>query len=362
MKRIFLVFLIIIFAGCQSPVQTMPATQYGIKFKKLPSFLGGGISTKVAPPGEVAFIFPWESIYTITTAVREVSWGPGRMFPDYMNTRARDGNEVALAVSLRYQVSDTQEDLVDLVRGTITTDKGVEDLIVSVAQADIRHYLNELRTAEFIDPIARSEAIDQLKIEMQKRLEKYHIKIVSMSLDDFRFERALANGEKDDTYQKRLDEIQQLVQQTEREVSRKETVVALQQQKYNEVQAEVFRMLEEAKGAKIQATIRGDNYEKTKINESKGILAQGKGEVEGMLAKINALSGPGGRAMLKLDLAKGLQKEDPKFVVVNQPAGELSVNRTDTNELIKQMGVIEAVREPQKQEQQSAPSENLSKK
>ncbi len=340
-----LITLSLLLSACQAPVQTMPATQYGIKFRKLPNFLGGGISKAVAPPGEVAFVFPWESIYQITTAVREVSWGPGKMFPDYMNTRARDGNEVALGVTLRYQVSDSNADLVDLVEKTITTDKGVEDLVVSVAQSDIRHYLNELRTAEFIDPIARAKSIDELKVEMQKRLEKYHVQIVSVSLDDFRFERALASGEKDDTYQRRLDEIQQLVQQTEREVSRKETVVALQQQKYNEAQAQVFRLVEEAKGVKNQAQIRADNYEKTKQNEAQGILTEGRSEVQGMLEKINALSGPGGKAILKLDLAKGLQKEDPKFVVVNQAPGEMNVNRSDTNELLKQLGVIEATRE-----------------
>jgi hypothetical protein len=342
--------LVISAAGCDRPVRTLKATEYGVKFRKLPNFLGGGVESKVSPPGQMLIVFPWEELYVINTGVREISWGgEGRTFPEYLNTRARDGNEVALAVTVRYQISDSSDDLTRLVSEVSTDNKRVDEVVTSLSRAHIRHYINELKTAEFIDPEERGKALARVKEALQEGLAKYSVNILAVSLDDFRFERMLENGQKDDTYQDKLDDVQRLVQEYAREVSRVDTVVALKSQKLNEVQAQVNRVIAEANGFSDQAKIRGDNYLLARANEAKGIRAKGFAEAEGLLEQIKALAGEGGRSLLKLDIAEQLAKKHGRFVVMNEGGSALSVNRTDTNDLLKTLGLVEGTKDKEKE-------------
>jgi SPFH domain / Band 7 family len=344
-RLLAVIWSLILMSGCDTGIHKVEPSEYGIKFRKLPVLLGGGVSSSVVPPGELVIAFPWDSLYTFTTAVQEVSWGPGKKFDEYLNTRARDGNEVALAMTVRYQLSTRTDDLIRLVQSVATDDKGIEDLVVQVAGADIRYFMNELRTAEFIDPTARAQAIERIRKAMQDRLSRYFINVVMVTLDDFRFERALPDGTKDDTYQEKLDEIQKVNQETEREQSRIATIVASKQRAFNDEQARVNRVLEEAKGVKLQAEIRGENYLLARRNEAEAILTNGRREVEGVQAKIESLSGPGGRAILTLDVARGLREAKSKFFVVQEgnESNGVSVRKLDANKLIEQIGLIESM-------------------
>ena len=63
-----------------------------------------------------------------------------------------------------------------------------------------------------------------------------------------------------------------------------------------------------------------------------------------MTEQINALAGPGGRALLRLDLAQQLTGGSQKFVVINQQ-GAMNVQRTDVNQLLQTLGFVEALKE-----------------
>lgn len=356
-KKLLGIFLCSVLSACDAGVHTLRETEYGVRFRNLPRFLGGGVATEVMPPGQLVVVWPWDKLYTFTSTVREVSWGPNKKFKEYVNTRAKDGNEVALAVTVRYQLSLAPGDLAETVQYIATDDAGVEHLVTTVARADIRHYMNELKTAEFIDPVARARAVETVRHAMQEHLNLYKVKVLSVTLDNFRFERQLANNETDDTYQEKLDDIQRLTQETARELSRIETVAAQKEGQYNEVQAGVNRSVEEAKGYREQAKIRGDNYLLARANEAQGILSKGKAEVEGIVAQIDALAGEGGRAILKLEIAKALVANDSRFVVLNEAstANGVAVNRTDTNDLIRQLGIVDALQQREKEPKTSVP-------
>lgn len=352
MRSILFLSSFLLLSGCDWPLQTMASNEYAVIFRRLPTFLGGGVVSQVAPPGQVVVVWPWDTLYTYISSVREVAWGPGRMFPEHISTRCLDGNEVSLAVTVRYQIDTDPAKLVELAQRVATDDKKVQDIVTSIARADIRHYMNELKTSEFIDPKAWTKAVARVADNMQGRLGYYGIKVLSVNLDDFRFERTLPDGTKDSSYQEKLNETQRWVQDTQRELERIDTEVAKKQKLYNEAQAEVNRMIEEAKGVKAQADVRGQNYLKAKNNEAQSVLARGKAEVEGLVAQINALAGPGGKAILKLEVANQLAEGRQRFIVVEggQKHDSVNVNKTDTNELIRQfdlakgIGVIEALK------------------
>jgi hypothetical protein len=297
----------------------------------------------------MAIVYPWDSIYRFDTSVRDVSWGGNKDgvsgVGDFVHTRALDGNEVALAVTVRYRLSTDPEALVRLLQEVATSNEEIRDLVVSVGRAEIRTKMNALRTSEFLDEQSRYAAVDSVKAAMVERLGPYGIEVLRVALDGYRFERALRDGTIDSSYQEKLTEIQKLREDTEREKLRIDTIRAKKQQEFNETQAGVNRQVAEAEGFKKQAALRGDAYYESRANEAKAITAQGKAEVEGLIEQINALSGPGSEAILKLELAKSLIKSDPKFVVLDSAGdgGGLDVKRLDTNDLLAQLGAFEAL-------------------
>jgi len=279
-----------------------------------------------------------------------ISWGDskaGSKHADYVYTRALDGNEVALAVTVQYRVSEDTKDLINLVHKVASNNSSVESLVETVARADIRTYMNELKTSAFFDRNARYTAIDKARDSMNAQLKSDGVIIEKVILDEHRFERLLKDGSVDRSYQDKIDETQKIGQDTERELLRIDTIKAQKAQQFNEEQAKVNRVIAEADGYKRQATLRGDGYFQEKNNIAKGIVAKGKSEVDGLKLQIAALDGEGGRALLRLEIAKYLAKENPSFITLGGGNKDsLDLRKLDTNELLRQMGIVEGMKDP----------------
>ncbi|MDZ4786786.1 MAG: SPFH domain-containing protein [bacterium] len=356
MRILFFITALLLLSGCDTGFRQMGTTEYGVLFRKLPPSLGGGVGMKVINPGEYALIWPWDRIYRFDISLQYISWGAGsnkegyKQHSDYVYTRAVDGNEVALAVTVQYRVSDKPEDLVRLVHNVANSNMAVDTLVETVARANIRAFMNELKTSAFFDGKARYEAIDKSKDAMNTNLNPEGIYIEKVILDEHRFERQLRDGSTDRSYQDKIDETQKIGQDTERELLRIDTIRAQKAQEFNEVQGKVNRQIAEADGYSKQSKLRGDGFLQAKTNDALGVLAKGKSEVDGMKQKIAALEGQGGIELLKLEFAKYLSKEKPSFVTLGDQSNSnnVDVRKLDTNELLRQIGMSEALKEEKK--------------
>ncbi len=349
-RTIVLFTVLFVLSGCQ----TLGPTEHAVRFRKLPPQLLGGVSQEVIPPGKTVIVVPAiDELYRFTTAVQDVGWGSFNKKgerEELLYTRARDGNEVALAVTIQFQIRSEDESLTKLVHDIARNNQEVRSIVSSVARADIRTYMNELRTSEFLDKEARYRAIDAIQVSMQKRLSSFGIDIVRVNLDDFRFERLREVDESgttviDTSYQDKLREVQRLREDTEREQERIKSVEAKKAQELNDMRAKVNREIQEAQGYKNQAIIRGDGYLESKRNEGQGILVQGKAQADGLKEQLAALASPGGMNILRLELAKSLALMKGKFVVLGD-SQRLDVQKTDTNELLKTLGIMEGMKDP----------------
>jgi len=355
--------ILLVTSGCDVGLKQLGPTEYGVRFRKLPPVLGGGIANKVERPGETFVIWPWDEVYVIDTKIRNIEWGErgsgsDKNRADFVETRALDGNEVSLAVRVQYYVSRDPKKLVYIVQNIGTNNQAIEELVTASARADIRTHMNKLRTSEFFINEAKYRGESEVRVAMSERLEKHGIYIQSVNLKEHRFERVVPGGTIDRSYQERINQVQTLEQETEREKLRKATVVADKSREFNNTQANVNRRIEEAEGFKKQAQFRGDGYFESKGNVAKGIIAAGEAYVKGLQEQIRALSGPGGESILKLELAKSLLKSNPKFVLMGTGkggSGQLDVRRVDTNDLMEQVGVFEALTK------KSKANENLNK-
>jgi uncharacterized protein YutD len=261
-----------------------------------------------------------------------------------VHTRAKDGNEAALKLTVRYRIDPKPESLVRLVQEVATTDAAVRDLVVSVVRSEIRASMNQLRTAEFRDDKKRNDAVDAAVTATRTTLSPWGIDVESINLKQYRFVRLLRDGSEDTSYQDRLRDIQEKEQDIEGERTRIETVRAKKHTEYSQAESKYNTRVSEAKGYKEQSVYEGDAYYAAKTNEAKAIKAEGTSEIEGLRQQIAALSGKGGRAMLRLEVAKQLSQGNPSFVAVNpgQSAG-IEVSKTDMNQLIQQLGVAEGL-------------------
>jgi hypothetical protein len=333
----------------------MGATEYGVRFRKLPPIVGGGVGgpNSVASPLETVVVMPWETIYRFDTSPQYLSWGRGMgdgsntkqvVQDEDVYTRAKDGNEAALKLMVRYRINPNPATLVKLVQEVALTDKDVRRLVISVIRSEIRTHMNTLRTAEYRDDKKRNETVDRALAATREHLTKWGIDVEAINLTQYRFVRLKPDGSEDTSYQDRLRDIQEKEQDIEGERTRIETVKAQKHTEYSVAESTYNARVSEATGYKEQSVYQGDAYYAAKSNEAKAITAEGNAEVEGLRQQIAALSGKGGRAMLRLEVAKQLTKADPKFVAV-QPgqAGSLELSKTDLNQLIQQLGVAEGL-------------------
>lgn len=347
MRIPFLVLIVLVLGACQK----MGASEHGVVFRKLPPSLGGGIANHVYGPTSVKFMLPWESIYRIDTSVRSIEWGAkgegmNPLDDDYVHTRAKDGNEVALAVLIQYRVSEDPEKLVRLVREIGTSDEEIEKLVSVVARSDIRTFMSGLETDEFFRNEKKYEGERKIREGMEERLAHYGIIVQNVNLKEHRFERQLPDGQIDQSYQEKINQVQAINEKTKREELRRDTVLAEKKSEYNEAKGEFDRAIAEATGYKSQAVFGGDAYYQSKKNDAEAIRAAGQSEVKGIVEQVNALSGPGGVALLKLEIAKNLLASGSRFVVVDSGKGSdgIAVQKTDMNQLMKQIGVLEGMK------------------
>lgn len=355
MRGLSVLVLAILLAGCDTGLQHMGATEYGVRFRKLPPILGGGVGgpSSVASPLQTVVVFPWEDIYRFDTSPQYLSWGRGMadgggatqlVQNEDVHTRAKDGNEAALKLTVRYRIDPNPASLVKLVQEVATSDVAVRDLVVSVVQSEIRTNMNQLRTAEFRDDKKRNDTVDAALAAARSTLSPWGIDVESINLKQYRFVRLLRDGSEDTSYQDRLRDIQEKEQDIEGERTRIETVRAKKHTEYSEAQSKYNSRVAEAKGYKEQSVYQGDAYYTAKANEAKAIKAEGTAEIEGLRQQIAALSGKGGKAMVRLEVAKQLSEGNPKFVTVNPAQGSgVEVSKTDMNQLIQQLGVVEGL-------------------
>ena len=357
-RSLFASLCMLVLSGCDTGFQHMGTTEYGVKFRTLPTFLGGGVGgpDSVASPLQTVVVFPWETIYRFDTSPQYLSWGRGMgdgggstqiVQNEDVYTRARDGNEAALKITVRYRIKPDPASLVRLVQEVATTQAEVQKIVVSVVRSDIRTFMNQLKTSEYRDDKKRNETVDDALKAAQRELGPLGIEVDAINLKQYRFVRLLADGSEDTSYQDRLREIQEMEQDIEGERSRVETMRAKKQKEYSEAESIYNARISEANGYKEQATYQGDSFFAAKSNEAKAITAEGSAEVEGLRQQIAALSGKGGQAMLRLEVAKQLSKGNPRFVALSQGqrggGASVDLSKTDMNQLLQQLGVAEGL-------------------
>lgn len=339
--------------GCDSGFQAMESTEHGVVFSALPPFLGGGVRNKILPPSAKEFILPWETLYRLDTGIQSVSWGAvgrgdSKEIEDFVQTRALDGNEVNLSMTVRFRI--IPEKLPYIIQYVGKDNERVAKIVSTIAKADVRTHMNTLRTEDFFNRSKLQIAVERVREALNARLRPEGIEVESVLYDSHLFARRLADGTLDTSYQDQINATERKKQETLQELARNATVEEEMKQKYAAAEGEFNQLKERADGELRQAKERGDAKFEALAKDAERVFHVGMAEVEGMKKSIEAMSGPGGAALLRLEVVKALIASNPKFVVLNSQGGAngVDLNKLDTNDLIRQLGIFAATAEGMK--------------
>jgi regulator of protease activity HflC (stomatin/prohibitin superfamily) len=341
--RYLLIILSLTFIGCggiwEYGFQTLQAAEYGVVFSKMPQLLGGGLKEKIIGPGEKEFILPWQTLYRVDTSIQLLDWGGGidgaAQDSSYVETRTIDGNEVSLRIIVQYHVDPAKVGYVIKRVGTSREQIGL--LVAAIARSDIRTHMNSLSTSDYIRG-TRQEALDSVKESMSNRLNPEGIIIDAVIYKDHQFERQLDETQvaasegniETKSYQREIDRIQEVRQLIEQEPKRRAALLREKGKLLAEAKGIVNEQRASAAGYEQTTKLDGEaEFERLK-NQALQIVDSGRNEVISMEKLVSALSGPGGAALLKLELAKKLSEHQRKFYLLN-PGGGNSLNLSTTN-------------------------------
>ena len=323
---VLMTLIVCLQAGC---MKTMDSTEVGVIYKSLPWGFGG--FKGYVNSGEMFIYSPlWTNIYTVDTKVKSISWSRDTS----LNTRAMDGNEVWLSVTVQYHNDPSK---VGIVLANIgSEDENIETALTAFSRGNIRAYLGELFTEHFYDNKMRYEKSEIAKNALNRALNPYGILIDTVIIDAHRFQTE---------YQDKIDLTKTTEQQAQQMKNKIDTIRAKKKKEIQEMIAHVNKVVAKADGKTMQAKLRGDAYYDAKKAESKAILIEGKNEAEAIMKHIEALKRSGGASIIRLEIGKSLIDSKSKFFLIDKGdksngSGKLDFSKIDYNKFLDQMGLM----------------------
>ena len=336
--------------GCKA--RQLGPTELGIKVVKLPAFCGGGVKDEIIPPGSFKVYAFWTSIYPIDTQIQSYTWsgvgqGDDQKKDERINTRAADGNEVHLQITVQYHRDPT------MIKTVLTdlgqSDQASEDAIQCWSRSHIRTYLGMLETDEYYNNIRRYEQCDITKAALNRDLNKFGIVVDRVIFDQHSFATE---------YQNLIDEARQTEQQAQGKANEVKTKEADWLKQLQTANGTYNQRVADANGRKRQKIATTDAYYTSKKNEAEAIRVAGANEVAGIQKQIQALQQAGGENVVRLEYGLALLRSPAHFFVLPGGSGSenLNFNTTNYNQLLRDMGLASLAPPTDQQPTTAAPT------
>ena len=297
------------------------STEVGIKIGKL---FG---QDRVVAPGRTVLVIPflhdWYVFDSKTQTLEMDSTEPN----DELEFKTRDGNDIGVDVTVIYRVDPAQAPI--LLRAVANDMNEVRSILVRpLARSIPRDALNELSSEEFYDSGLRSAKEDLALQNLRKALEPYGIVCERVVLGNYRFHKA---------YQDAIDAKKVADQSVNKNRSTAETSVKEAEFNLETTKGNVGQLLATERGKAAQVHLQADAYYESRKLEAEAILAEKTANAKGIQKLKEAVSGSGGRTMVKLKIAESLKGK--RIVLFPTSDGAMNVQRTDVNQFLETMGL-----------------------
>jgi regulator of protease activity HflC (stomatin/prohibitin superfamily) len=327
-----LALLLLLAAGC-TPHST-DSTEVGVLTRKI-GFLGkAGVQPETYPPGATyffpGFITDW-NVFNVALQNLEMvrSLQKGRQDKDDVEFKTHDGNDIAVDVTVAWRIDTAKTPwILERVGGSTTEVK--ENLVRPACRSIVRDVLNVMTSEEFYISEKRFLKAEEAREKLATVLAPEGVIVERVILGEHHFH---------PDYEKVIHDKKLAEQTAERMVS-----------EGHAAQQEALRNLETAKGQVSQkiATARG-SLDQVKLHadadyfssqrEAEAILAEKKARAKGVEKTNQAMSGAGGRAMVKLSVADALKGKQIVFLPSGGKGGGLQT--MNLNDLLARFAFAE---------------------
>ena len=317
-------------SGCA--VQTTGANEVGVR-----ASLITGLDEAVYAPGGTYFFAPFlTDWYVFSTQaqtlpmIADPSVGD-RASKDDLEFKTRDGNDVGVDVTIIYRLVPDKAPYV--LQNVARDDRAIRERVVRpMARSIVRDVLNEL-SSEDIYAGKKFEAATGAKEALDAALKPYGLRCDDVVLGDHRFH---------ERYQKAINDRKVYDQQVNTQKSAAENIQREWEARLETTKGEVERLLAQERGKAEQSMLKADAYYITREREAEAIVAEKAAQAQGIREMNEALSGSGGRVMVKRRIADALKGK--KIVVLPGGAGGVGLQKLDVNELMETWAVSEGTK------------------
>jgi regulator of protease activity HflC (stomatin/prohibitin superfamily) len=326
---------LLLVAGCT--FHSTDSTEVGVLTRKIALFGKAGVQQETYPPGATytfpAMITDWH-VFNVALQNLEMVKSEkrgDRATKDDIEFKTHDGNDISVDVTVAWRVDTAKAPyMLEHVGGSTTEVK--ENLVRPTCRSIVRDVLNTMTSEEFYVSDKRFLKAEEARDKLAKVMAPEGVIVERVILGEHHFH---------PEYEKVIHDKKLAEQTAERMVS-----------EGHASQQEALRNLETAKGQVNQkiATAQGQ-IGQVKLNadadfyksqrEAEAILAEKRAHAKGVEKQNQAMSGAGGRTMVKLRVAEALAGKQIVFLPGGGKGGGLQT--LNLNELLGRFAAARAV-------------------
>ena len=312
---------------------TTGGTEVGVRTRKLAFSGQKGVEDHIYAPGSTYFFLPYINdwhVFDTRLQNLEMTFSHtrgDRKAQDDLVFKTIDGNDISLDVIIAYRIDPARAPYI--LQYVAKSDTLLRDKIVrTVARSKPRDIFGELKTEAFYVAEARETQSKKAREELQRILGPMGIIVEKVLTNDYRF-----NAD----YTKAIEDKKVADQQVEKNRSAQHAAREDYKRKLEEAKGEVNKLVADADGQYLKAKIEADVYMEQQQLLAQAIKAEGIADAKGIQEMNTALSGSGGKAIVKLKIAEALQ--DKHIILLPTSEGGMNLKTTNMNQLIETLGI-----------------------
>lgn len=323
--------------GCTASTE---ATQVGVRTINVSLIPGStGVVEDIYAQGGTYFFLRMLSDWNVYDVglqnlemLRESGEG-SRAGDDSLRFKTIDGNDISVNVTIAWSIQPDMAPYVLRFVGASTAE--VEEKFVRpVSRTMVRDVLNQLTSEEYYQADRRFEAAEEARERLNAVLSNDGIVIEQILLGEHRFNQ---------TYEQIIRDKKVAEQEASRLQSETEAAAEEMKRDLERAKGTVSKAIEEARGESQKRTLEADAIYFEREQQAQAILAEKKARAEGLTARARALSGSGGRNMVKIEVARALKGKEILFI---PSGGGTDLRTTDMNALLQAYGVQALAQKP----------------
>lgn len=329
MRRALLTLVALGTLGCTANTES---TEVGVRTVHVSLFGPSGVQPEVYEPGQTYFFFRAFSDWNVFDVglqnlemLREEGEG-SRQGDDSLRFKTVDGNDISVNVTVAWRIEPSMAPyLLEFVGDSTRVVE--EKLVRPTSRTLIRDVLNQLTSEEYYQADRRFQMAEEARARLNAVLGTDGVVVEQVLLGEHKF---------NTTYEQIIRDKKVAEQEAARLVSETEAAAEEMKRDLERAKGQVGKAVEEATGELKKRRLEADAIYFERERQAEAILAEKKARAEGLTARARALSGSGGRNMVKLKVAEALKGKDIVFL----PAGGgMDLRRTDVNALLEAYGI-----------------------